>query len=301
MLFSDLVFEVINSHLEKARIQSEAYVYASCPFHKDTKPSFYASRENGSWGCWSCGTHGSNLESLLKEIGVDNYSLKKEIKFHKEKNKKQYVEIQLKKEIKKKKDFVGTSILPEEVLGVYDWTPIHLAEIFGDELIERHQIGYDQTHERIIFPIRDIYGNLIGISGRKRDQDFGPKYKIYQGHHVTKDGLRSCGELGEWYPFYSSDGIKDHLWRGEQVFWKIYSGEMQDLIVVEGFKAALWLVRCGYENVVALMQARMTPRQELLIRRLGTPTWFFLRQQPSRTDRCTRCLLEACKCSISCI
>ncbi len=277
MSIADLAWELAQEHLEKARIQSEAFIYSACPFHNDNKPSFYISRTTGSWNCWSCHTSGSSLEELLKALGVKgSYKVHKEIAQLKKEAKKAKKLERLKKEAIRKKTFKAKHVLPEDLLGVYDWTPTSLVETFGVDLLEDHQIGFDQIHNRVTYPIRDIHGNLIGISGRKLEKDYGPKYKIYNGVHQNMDGIQTPGELGEWYPWYSAEGIKDHLWRGERVFWEIYEGRMNDLIITEGFKAALWLVLCGYENVVALMQSKMTAAQEALIRRMGTPTWIFL-------------------------
>ena len=33
-------------------------------------------------------------------------------------------------------------------------------------LLQKMDIGFDKEYERITFPIRDIYGNLVGINGR---------------------------------------------------------------------------------------------------------------------------------------
>lgn len=276
MSMDDLAQEIAEEHLGRWKIQNATYIYASCPFHEDKKPSFYINRESGAWGCWSCNSHGPDLAQLLKAIGVSSRKAKDVVEHAKREAKKNRAAKKAKAKIEAKKAFRGQCILPEDLLGVYDWTPTALVETFGEELLEDHQIGYDRKHNRITFPIRDVDGNLIGLSGRKSESDWGPKYKVYQGVHVNADGIRVPGELGEWFPEYSSDGIRDHLWRGDRVFWPTYHGESEDLIIVEGFKAALWLVHCGYYNTVALMGARMTPAQECLVRKIGTPTWVFL-------------------------
>jgi len=182
---------------------------------------------------------------------------------------------------RRKKSFEGQFQLPEELLGVFDWCPLFLLNAgFSKELLKEHDIGYDKTRDRITFPIRDIYGNLIGISGRAMD-DVEPKYKIYTGRTFNDDGtVKDMGELGEFFPDYSSTDIRDHLWRGDKVFNRLYHGKAPPdeiyLIVVEGYKAALWVVQCGWVNAVALMGASMSSSQERLIRMMGVPTWVLL-------------------------
>lgn len=272
-----LIQEIAEEYLQNVKHQNTGYLYASCPFHEDRKPSFYINKETGSWGCWSCNEKGRDIVQLLKAIGVDSSKAKNAVEHAKREYKKTESSRKALAKVQAKKSGLGQYRLEEDVLGVYDWTPVALEETFGEELLLDHQIGFDRERERITFPIRDIDGNLIGISGRKTNPaDWGPKYKVYQGYHVNSDGVRVPGELGEWFPDYSSEGIRDHLWRGDKVFWPTIHGELEDLIIVEGFKAALWLVKCGYGNTVALMGARMTPAQERLILKMKQPTWVFL-------------------------
>lgn len=271
--------EVAQNYLSRVKFK-EGFIAAACPFHKDgqeRKPSFWINRENGAWGCFTCEMRGGNLRDLLKKIGVSSYKLEAELKrLEKEEAKSKKL-----KEVRKKKknraDFKGNSILPEALLGVYDWCPVSLVEDgFTEETLREHDIGYDKARERVTYPIRDVYGNLIGISGRAHDGEH-PKYKVYTGRKYNDEGkLITFGELGEDFPGYSSDNIRDHLWRGQHVYNKLYTGEDDQLIIVEGYKAAMWLVQHGWINTVAIMGARMSKAQERLISRMGTSTWVFL-------------------------
>src|SRR6185295_15208253 len=148
-----------------------------------------------------------------------------------------------KRELKSRRSFEGAYRLPEALLGVFDFCPVRLLEEgFTEETLEMHNIGFDRERHRITFPIRDVKGRLIGISGRTVIDQI-PKYKVYDGWHVNWEGKRVPGELGAWFPGYVSAGIKDHLWREQFVYERIYKGKDSQLIVVEGYKAAMWLVQ----------------------------------------------------------
>jgi hypothetical protein len=214
----------------------------------------------------------------MESLGVGTRVAKAKLQIAREEAKKRIGVERVKKAKRARQSFKGTHVLPhKELLPIFNFTPMDLVDGgFDEKTLEDHQIGYDRRHERVTFPIWDVDGNLVGISGRKGAESVGPKYKVYQGWHENADGVRVPGELGEWYPTYSSEGIRDHLWRGERVYNKIYQGLDEGLIIVEGYKAALWLAQLGWDTVVAIMGSTMTAQQERLIFRMGTPTWVFL-------------------------
>lgn len=270
--------EIAKAHLRLVKIKDE-FVAAACPFHKggqERRPSFWINRHNGEWGCFACPESGSDLRFLLKRLGASSRALEAALDSAQEEAKKHEHVEKAKKRRKARAEFRGEHILPEALLGVYDWCPVRLLEEgFEEETLRMHDIGFDRGRERITFPIRDVFGNLIGISGRTVQENGYPKYKVYEGW-TEKDGVRYPGELGEWFPEYSATNIRDHLWRGHFVYDAIYQGHSNQLIIVEGYKAAMWLVQHGWANTVALMGARMSYAQERLIRRMGTETWIFL-------------------------
>lgn len=281
----ELVSRVASDYLKLVR-HRDMYVGAACPFHKggeERRPSFWVSKKDGSWGCFTCGEYGKSLKALLKKLGVWSIRLERELNEEEEelRQEQEHLQIFAKSTRKEFGSFEGEHKLPEALLGVYDWCPTSLVKAgFEKETLREHDIGYDRRNKRITFPIRDVYGNLIGISGRATGDGY-PKYKVYTGKRVNEKGeVYDLGELGESFPEYSSDNIRDHLWRANMVFHPIYHGyapeELQYLIVVEGYKAALWMVQCGWYNTVAVMGSYMTSQQERLIRMMGVPTWVLL-------------------------
>lgn len=272
-----LADEIAEDHLEKVKSRGD-YLQASCPFHSDNTPSFWVHRESGRWGCFSCQESGSDLGYLLKAIGAGTTRvIQQKLKNARENRRKNASFEKKRQQVKAQRELKGVHTLPEALLGVYDFLPMDLIDNgFEEAILNAHQIGYDRGNDRITFPIRDFVGQLIGISGRATEKGKHPKYKVYTGKRIV-EGREDLGELGEWFPDYSSSDIRDHLWRAHLVFDDIYHGRNKDgLIIVEGYKACLWLVQLGFHNVVALMGAHMSATQERLIRKMGTKTWILL-------------------------
>lgn len=278
-----VVDDVAQQYLENTTIKAE-YIAARCPFHgPDRNPSFWMERATGKFGCWACGASGSSLLWFLKDMGARTRDIEHTIKeaekdrFHRAKIAKRQ------KERATRASFLGEHTLPENILGLWDLCPEALLEAgFEEKILRDHDVGFDEKRMRITFPIRDIEGSLVGISGRSVDGS-NPKYKVYQGRHQRVDyngkPVQSLGELGEWFPSYSSTDIRNHLYRGHAVYDPCFFGKVpkeSKVIVVEGYKAALWLVQLGYPLTVALMGARMSATQERLIKRMGVPTYILL-------------------------
>jgi len=155
--------------------------------------------------------------------------------------------------------------LPEELLGIYDWCPTSMLNIgFPKELLHEYEIGFDKSMRRITFPLRDHMGNLIGISGRAMSEYAHPKYYFYTDE-----------ELGEACP-----GYKLHKGRSMWNFHRFYATSLEMdvpyLVIVEGFKQALWLVKAGYKNVVSVMGSYLTEEQATLLLRTGAKLYLFL-------------------------
>jgi DNA primase len=270
---------IAKDHLRLVKVK-DAFVAAACPFHKggqERKPSFWISRETGHWGCFSCSAKGSSLKQLLRDIGAGSLAIEREIE-QAEKEARDTSRVQKAQRKKKARaEFRGQYIIPDAVLGVFDWMPVGLLEEgFTEETLIEHDIGYDQRYNRITFPVRDIFGNIVGISGRAtsiEDLQWG-KYKFYEGRTIV-NGKEVLNELGEWYPQYSAADVRNHLYRGHTVYPGLFDGttDNPELIVVEGFKASNWMAQLGWHlNTVALMGTKMSAAQERLIRRLGAPT-----------------------------
>lgn len=274
-----VIRQLAGEHLKGSRDGGE-FIYAECPFH-DTKSGtpFYINTTKGTYGCFTCGARGPNLQAFLKQMGLKTgAAIRGVLEIAEEEARKKAPIERAKRKKLARKAFRGTSVLPaSDLLPIFDNEPLDLVEEgFDPGILAEHHIGYDRDRKKITFPVFDIEGSLIGLSGRREDTAIGPKYKFYDGWHINGDGVRVPGELGNWFPTYSSDNIRDHLWRGQIVYPKVFSGQWTQIILVEGFKAALWLVQNGYLNTMAIMGSHMSFQQERIVRRLSAETFVFL-------------------------
>jgi DNA primase len=124
--------------------------------------------------------------------------------------------------------------------------PLPLAEKTG--LIVKKQSGegyYDRFRNRIIFPICNVEGKVIGFGGRRIVETDEPKYinspesEIY---HKRKN-------------FYGLDRSKEHIRKNKRA------------IIVEGYTDFLSLFSAGIKNVVATLGTSLTRDHVVMLRR----------------------------------
>ncbi len=252
------VRDAIHTHLKRVRLSGSNNIVSLCPFHDDRSPSFSMSLVNGLYICFSCGAKG-NFQSFLKQVGMTP----DEIKYHYGETLKQ-----LKRNAPPPPDPGKPGIvmetnrhIPEELLGIFNFCPEDLLnEGFEEETLRSFKIGVDEKHQRITFPIRDFNGNLVGISGRAMHHDQEPRYKVYDKEYVDWD-----------LPPYDTDK-GNCLWNAHAVHQRRLKGSPSDepIVIVEGFKACMWLQQAGVKDVVALMTADMSWAQQVMINQMGS-------------------------------
>jgi DNA primase len=110
------------------------------------------------------------------------------------------------------------------------------------------EIGFDMHTDRIIFPVRNRNGQLIGIKGRyvgTDEETLEHKKYLY---------LYRCDKSIELYNLHRAlPHIKN---KGE-------------VIVVEGAKTCMFLHQWGFKNCVSMEGKDLTPVQAMLLRELG--------------------------------
>ena len=102
---------------------------------------------------------------------------------------------------------------------------------------------YDRYRDRIIFPITNTYGKIVGFGGRVINENNKPKYM-----NSPETEIFHKGNL-----LYNYSNIKSPV------------KEIDNLVVVEGYMDAISLCSQGFKNVVAPLGTAMTERQLNLI------------------------------------
>lgn len=282
----DQVFAAIQRHLSGPfRHLGGGNVLTKCPFHKggeEVKPSFSFNTEKALFHCFSCHVAG-DLSYFLKLMGLSREAIDAELVFIKpilEKNRETY-RLEKQNTFVHQDPFKAESILPESILGVYEWCPTKLVEQgFSVDLLKDLDVGFDRQSERIMYPLRDLYGNLAGFSGGAQHSWQEPKYKVYQGRRKVNSHWVP-GDFGTWFdeqfPDFRCEN-HDFLWNFHRVYPRVLSVSDANatIFIVEGFKACMWMLQAGFLNTVALMGSYISHRQQLMLHRLNTNVVLFL-------------------------
>lgn len=255
------VIDIANEYLEKVRPSGPDQVVALCPFHEDNSPSFRMNTVNGLYICYACGEKG-NLRQFLMRFGMTSAQIER----------KHGLTVKEAQRAKKqapdplKPNVVSNDPLPEEFLGLFskDYPTALLNAGFEEETLEFFQVGFDKHHMRITYPIRDLEGNLVGISGRAIEDDYG-RYKVYDKEYTVWG-------LPERHTPKSS-----YLWNGHNFMPFIsFNTRPKRIVLVEGYKACMWVWQSGIKEVSALQGAKMSKDQKWILQRLGCPVYMML-------------------------
>lgn len=275
------IVEVISGYIPL--VQKGKNFFGVCPFHDDTNPSMSVSREKQIYRCFSCGASGNvftfvqeyehitfreALAELAEKAGISlpnisyhkkNDSYQKFYEVYEIANKYYLNNLQTNLG-KKAKEYlrnrqIDDSMIKEFGIGLSLETQndlVQLLEKKGYSLNELNEIGlanenHDLYNGRIMFPLKNLSGRIVGFSGRRYD---GKKENKYVNTKVTP--IFQKGSI--LYNYYDA---REFVRRKDQV------------IVMEGFMAAIRSISVGVKNVVSLMGTAMTKEQMSLLKRLS--------------------------------
>lgn len=295
----DQVISLLERHLDLGnyRFSGDSNIKIKCPFHKggnESKPSFSINVDMGLFQCFTCHVTGT-IKVLLKMLGLPKATIDAETAGLKE-----LFEANLNALLYKRRNdcvsidpFRAKMTLPEMILAAYEHMPTKLvSDGFSPDVMQYCEVGFDTTQNRITYPIRDMYGNLAGIVGGRAFDYQDPKYLVYSGKRVDRTTNKPIpSHFGFWFDEdHKYDGYEfdnhDFLWGFDRCYPRLFFGtEAQTLVIVEGYKAAMWCIQCGWLNTVALMGSRLSYRQkQLLLRVRGNNLVFFLDNNEAGID-----------------
>ena len=248
---------------------SSNYVLIRCPFHgggQERTPSCSVATSKPVFFCHAC-TEGGHVRKLLLKLGligdvadtlIDQIHFTEDVKVGKAGPMTMYAG---------EDPFRGKYILEEEILDEFRLAPQDLLDAgFTQKTLRHFEIGFDYDTYRITYPIRNVYGDLVGISGRTVI-NAEPRYKLYR-KELMAEGLVPED--------YTMDSVKEAvLWHAHLIYPVLYNDE-EPVVVVEGFKAAMAVWQAGFHNVVALIGAYCSPLHAELLARTRSPVLLFL-------------------------
>lgn len=264
-------------------VQKGKNFFGVCPFHDDTNPSMSVSREKQIYTCFSCHATGNVFQFVMDYEHVDfkealqiladrvnvplkNVSFKKQPdryenlyeiyrlsgKYYQNNLNTNYGK-QAKKYLESRK--IDDEIIKEFEIGLSlpsmnDLTSLLLSK--NNSLAVLNQIGlasddHDTFLDRIMFPLYDISGKIVGFSGRIYEKNGQNKYLNTKETPIFKKGLT----LYHYHLAREATRVK------------------KQVIVMEGFMDVIRASTIGIKNTVALMGTALTNEQANLIKRLS--------------------------------
>ncbi len=281
---------------------------ACCPFHKEKSPSFSVSPTKQFYHCFGCGAHGSAITFLMEYAGKSFPDAVAELAqnigltvpndntrqadpqagglfdvmitaagFYKQQLKASSIAIEY-----FKKRGVSGDVARRFQLG---WAPAGwqpLAEAFDDYadnvlletagLIATGDGGkrYDRFRERVMFPILNQQGAVIGFGGRilgsKDDANTGAKDGANTG---AKDGAGPKYLNSPETPIFSKGRELYGLFQAQAAIRKV-----NRVLVVEGYMDVVALAQYGIEYVVATLGTATTEAHTQRLLRLADEVVF---------------------------
>jgi len=152
-----------------------------------------------------------------------------------------------------------SSILPHDYMDRYELNEEKMS-VWEDEGItmdsmKKYGVRYDKFSDRIVYPIKNMNGDIINVSGRTLDKDYkAKKLRKYTYFH-------SLGILDTIY------GLSDNM---ESVLKK------KELILFEGAKSVMMANGWEIENTGAILTSHLNPYQMKIIIKLGVTVVFAL-------------------------
>jgi DNA primase len=254
------IASVVHQFLDKVKPTGSENLMGVCPFHvrpdgtPERTPSFAISVTTGLYFCHSCKERG-NFRQFLRAMGVSHYAMHKQYGLLLSATSSS-THCAVPNPARARRATVSEP-LPESILGIFDKCPLDLvADGFLERTLQDFDVGFDEYNMRITFPLRDMAGRLMGISGRSV-VDHGRRFKVYDTEY-ERWGLPprkiSMGEI---------------LWNADRVYPEVYFGNNVPIVVVEGFKGCMWVHQAGIKNVVALCGSYLKDGQKWLLEHLG--------------------------------
>lgn len=242
---NSLLTELGLSHVKTG----ERNTTASCPFHKDARPSFGMHNDTTAWNCFSCGENGADAVSLVskvQEVSQEEAVLWLDAKFGISREEVWSVSIP-------EYEYIQATDLPPKVLSeasrqqFYDlYFPLEAGIkdkrlITSPNKLKRFDVRYDKVLNRIVFPIRNTRHQLIGFVGRAVDPNDQPRYYVY-------------GDLSPGRTLFGAH---------------VYDRKAPVLLVVEGPFDVWAAYKHNYPYAVGLFGSRATKHQIDLVKKLS--------------------------------
>ncbi|NLW34231.1 DNA primase [Syntrophorhabdus aromaticivorans] len=265
------ILDIVSQHV-KLRRAGKNFV-GSCPFHKEKTPSFTVSLEKQIYYCFGCHEGGNAINFLMKyenltfQEALENLGSQYGLEVARRSGTKRagaldalskladYYHQALKRSGAAREYLarrgIDTHIIKEFMIGFSDRTRYDLKGFLKDSgvppdillntgVIRMKDGGaYDIFRGRIVIPILDVNGHVIGFGGRTMDKDGLPKY--INSPESSVFSKRSA--------LFGIDKTRKRI------------AEMSQVFIVEGYFDFISLYQHGLRNIVATLGTAVTEGQ----------------------------------------
>ncbi|MBQ4263743.1 MAG: DNA primase [Bacilli bacterium] len=268
---------------EKLNLVKKGKNYSAvCPFHDDHSPSMSVSEEKQIFKCFSCGAYGNVIKFIQDfdhvsfnealQILADRAGIKINVSSApKTTNYSKYYDINsvvctfyknnlLSSIGNKAIEYLNSRGINRDLINEFDIglsTTSQLGKMLSKKYNQEDLLSIDILKEyngrildsftnRIIFPIKDEDGNIIGFSGRIYEKSDESKY------YNTKETV---------------------IFKKSNILYNFHNAKKEikakkEIILVEGYMDAIRLSSIGYKNVVAIMGTSLTKENLSKIQKL---------------------------------
>jgi len=257
-----------------------------CPFHNEKTPSFFVSKERNWFHCFGCGEKGDSITFIMKYKNMnyveslnylaDKYHIKIETDetdllkpnvdryYRINEEAMQFFGLHLTNLEKGKNaldylkkrgldihtiQYFEIGYAPKETDQLYSYLKTKYEEIdmLSIGLIKKSDQGYyDLFRDRVIFPVKNELGKVVGFSGRiYQDQPNEPKYV-----NSPYTDIFTKGEI-----LYNLDKAQPFIRKQKRI------------VLYEGFMDVIASVKAGVKEAVCSMGTQLTLKQARLIKK----------------------------------
>lgn len=287
------IVDIISDYLKLTK-KGKNYV-AVCPFHDDHSPSLVVSKERQMFNCFTCRTGGNVFTFIMKYENVEflealqivankiGYKLNAtNLGNYENKNKKEYEIMEFAKKYYLNNIFtdlgtkarkyledrgINNDIIREFNIGLATKSKDELYKLFikkniNNDILDSLGLIYinntdvmDFFNNRIIIPIEDLKGNVVGFSGR-----------IFNGEKESAKYINTKETV---------------IFKKGQILFNYHNAKnaIRDekyVIIVEGNMDAIKLSSSGIKNVIALMGVALSKEQTEILKKLKVPVILML-------------------------
>lgn len=278
---SNDIVDIISEHVKLRKVGRN--YQGLCPFHSEKTPSFSVSQDKQVFKCFGCGEGGNVITFVMKTKNLDfNETIKyladrahitlEENAERKKSNERRDIFYKMHVEAarfffknltenKDMRDYLYKRGMTDYTIRTFglgyaqnSWDSLlkYLKALNYSEdqivvsgLATKSEKGkvYDRFRNRIIFPVFDLRGRVIGFGARVMD-DSKPKYLNSPETPIFHKGTNLYG-----------------------LNFALKNSKEKDLIIVEGYMDCISLSQSGIKNVVASLGTALTKEQAKLLKR----------------------------------